>query len=148
MAELFVNPWLLGGIALAAAPIIIHLLNRRRFQVHDWAAMEFLLQASVSNRRRIRFEALLLLLLRVLLILLLVFTVARPILTGGGAWHEDERVIILDDAFSMEAATARCASPTSTKPAPSNRPPATTTHSPYRYPHARPPTTSTSATPQ
>ena len=32
--DLFVNPWLVGGLALTAAPIIIHLLNRRRYRIH------------------------------------------------------------------------------------------------------------------
>ncbi len=106
MGELFVNPWLLGGLALASAPIIIHLLNRRRFRVHEWAAMDFLLQAAVTNRRRLKFEDLILLALRVLVIVLFVFMVARPLVTGGGAgWREDERVVVLDDSFSMEVFT-------------------------------------------
>ena len=45
--------------------------------------MDFLLEAAVSNRRRLKFQDLFLLLLRILLILLLVFTVARPIVTGS-----------------------------------------------------------------
>lgn len=40
------NPWLLGaGAILVASPIIIHLLNKRRFRIVDWAAMDFLLEA-------------------------------------------------------------------------------------------------------
>ena len=57
----FTNPFLLGGLALASLPIIIHLLNRRRFKQLDWAAMEFLLKAAVRNRKRVRLENLLLL---------------------------------------------------------------------------------------
>jgi len=34
-----------AGAALIAIPIIIHLLNRRRFKTVTWAAMEFLLRA-------------------------------------------------------------------------------------------------------
>ena len=48
----FVNPLALFGLALASAPIIIHLLNRRRFKVHEWAAMEYLLASSRRNYRR------------------------------------------------------------------------------------------------
>ena len=58
-----VNNLLLWGSALVAAPILIHLLSRRRFRTVDWAAMEFLLDAERRNRRRIRLEHLLLLLL-------------------------------------------------------------------------------------
>ena len=33
-----------AGLALPAIPIVIHLLNRRRFRVVTWAAMDFLLE--------------------------------------------------------------------------------------------------------
>lgn len=105
MGGFFVNPWLIGGLSLAAAPIVIHLLNRRRFRVHHWAAMDFLFEAAVSNRRRLKFEDLILLLLRVIIIVLLVLAVARPLVTGVGSWREDARVVILDDSFSMEVFT-------------------------------------------
>jgi len=101
MGDLFVNPWLLGGAALAAAPLIIHLLNKRRYRVHEWAAMDFLFAAMVSNRRRLRFEDLILLLLRMAIILLLVFAIARPIFRGLAGWREDERIVVLDDSASM-----------------------------------------------
>jgi hypothetical protein len=103
MAEFFINPWLLAGLGLVASPIIIHFLNKRRFRVHDWAAMDFLLQAATSNRRRVRFEDLIILLLRILAIACLVFAVARPFLPGAGTWREDERVVAIDDSFSLEA---------------------------------------------
>ena len=58
-------PAMLGVGALAMlSPIIIHLLNRRRFKIIDWAAMEFLLDANKKNRRRVRIENLILLLLQ------------------------------------------------------------------------------------
>ena len=78
LAVSFVHPAILGGLALASLPIIIHLLNRRRFKRMDWAAMEFLLKAAVRNRRRVRLENLLLLLLRTLIVILLVMAVSRP----------------------------------------------------------------------
>jgi hypothetical protein len=99
----FVNPALVGGLVLLAAPIIIHFLNKRHYQVVNWAAMDFLLQADSRNRRRVRLEDLILLLLRMLILALLVFTVARPLLRGAGATREEERIVVLDDSFSMEA---------------------------------------------
>jgi hypothetical protein len=45
LAISFLNPLLLWGTALAAIPLIIHILNRRRFKRVRWAAMEFLLRA-------------------------------------------------------------------------------------------------------
>lgn len=106
----FVHPGILAGLALASLPIIIHLLNRRRFRRLEWAAMDFLLKAAVRNRRRVRMENLLLLLLRTLMVALLVLAVARPFTRKGealasifGAEGAVERVILLDDSHSMRA---------------------------------------------
>ena len=61
------TPWLfMLGVLAIASPIIIHLLNKRKFKRVDWAAMDFLLEADKKNRRRVRLENLLLLLLRCL----------------------------------------------------------------------------------
>jgi hypothetical protein len=106
----FLNPHLLWGLLLVSAPIIIHLLNRRRFEVHPWAAMEFLLQADVRNRRRIRLEDLLLLLLRAGLIAAAVLLVARPLVQGLAPAGTVERLIVLDDSFSMEYRSAGASS--------------------------------------
>ena len=103
MTDFFVNPWLLAGMLLVAAPVILHLLNKRRFEVVDWAIMEFLFDAQTQNRRRLRLEDLLLLLLRMLGIAVLVFAFSRPLITGLAGGREDERVVVIDDSFSMEA---------------------------------------------
>ncbi|MEM7231333.1 MAG: BatA domain-containing protein [Planctomycetota bacterium] len=102
MFEFFVNPLLLGGLAFATAPIIIHFLNRRRYMIHEWAAMDFLLKASVMNRRRLKLEDLILLLLRCALLALLVFAIARPVLEGFAGFQEDRRVVVVDDSASLE----------------------------------------------
>jgi len=106
----FAHPALLGGLALASLPIIIHLLNRRRFKMLEWAAMDFLLKAAVRNRKRVRLENLLLLLLRTLVVLLLIFAVARPFTQSQdvlaslfGSEGQTERIILLDDSHSMRA---------------------------------------------
>src|SRR6266699_605484 len=78
-ATWLVHPWLfIAGAVAILLPILIHLLNRRKFRVVDWAAMEFLLDADKKNRRRIRLEHLLLLLLRCLAVLLIGLLLARP----------------------------------------------------------------------
>ena len=41
----FLQPVALFGIALAAVPILIHLLNLMRHRRESWAAMRFLLKA-------------------------------------------------------------------------------------------------------
>ena len=59
------NPWMLGLGGLAVlSPIVIHLLNKRRFKIVNWAAMDFLFEAEKKNRRRVQIENLLLLILR------------------------------------------------------------------------------------
>ncbi len=104
----FLNSILLwSGLALAAGPIIIHLLNRRRFRILDWAAMEFLLESVRRNRRRVRIEELLLLLLRILVIALMGAALARPFVGERslasvlGMKARADHIIVLDDSYSM-----------------------------------------------
>ncbi|HEX8324867.1 MAG TPA: BatA domain-containing protein, partial [Tepidisphaeraceae bacterium] len=102
----FLNAFFLGGLVLTGVPILIHLLNRRRFQRVDWAPMKYLKLTIKSNRRRLRFEQLLLLALRTLLILLLILTVARPLLNrAGAAWLPGQartsRLFVFDNSLSM-----------------------------------------------
>src|SRR2546423_3432811 len=103
----FLSSSLLGFLALASVPIIIHLLNRRRFQLVDWAPMRYLKLTIKTNRRRLRIEQLLLLLLRTLLIIVLILAVARPVLTQGalgsllGGKGRVSRIIVIDDSLSM-----------------------------------------------
>ena len=102
----FLNPLLLWALPLAAVPIIIHILNRRRFQKVPWAAMEFLLKAMKRNRKRLRMEQWLVLLLRVLAVLLLVSLVSRPQLGGGALLgSRTHHVVVIDDSASMTQRT-------------------------------------------
>ncbi|HVJ85439.1 MAG TPA: BatA domain-containing protein, partial [Caulifigura sp.] len=106
------NPWLFaaGGL-LVAAPILIHLLNRRKFRIVDWAAMDFLLEADQRNRRRVQIEEMILLALRCLAMLLAGLFVARPFLPSSITralfqGSRTERVVLIDDSPSMEATSA------------------------------------------
>ena len=67
--------WWLGA---GSAPILIHLLSKRRYRIMDWAAMRYLQNALRRKARRIRLEQWLLLLVRTLLILLMVLALAQP----------------------------------------------------------------------
>ncbi len=100
----FANPGLLAGVAAASIPIIIHLLNRRKFREMSWAAMQFLMAAIRKNQRRVRIEQWLLLALRTLLILLIVAAMAKPFLESFGnviAGRRTHRVLVLDGSLSM-----------------------------------------------
>jgi hypothetical protein len=97
---------LLFGLVLAGLPVLIHLLNRRRFQVIDWAPMKYLKLTLRTNRRRIQIEQILLLILRTLLIIILILAIARPVLSrvGLGGWlarrARTSRVIVIDTAMN------------------------------------------------
>ena len=45
----FGNILMLGWLAAAAAPILIHLWNKRRYREVSWAAIEYLLSALRKN---------------------------------------------------------------------------------------------------
>src|SRR5581483_3319036 len=100
------NTALLWGFTAVSVPIIIHLLNRRRFKILHWAAMDFLLEAARMNRKRVQMEHLIVLLLRCLAVALIVAAVVRPVSTSGalsllpGARDQVERIIVLDDSAS------------------------------------------------
>lgn len=102
------NPSMLGlGVLAAGVPILIHLLNKRRFKIVDWAAMDFLFQADKKNRRRVRLENFILLLLRCLAMLLIGMLLARPFLPSDltrliNQVQKYERVILLDDSLSQQ----------------------------------------------
>ncbi len=102
----FLNALLAGFAALAAVPIIIHLLNQRRFKVVVWAAMDFLLATIEKNSRRLQLQDLILMMLRAGAIALLAFALSRPTLSPGGldslgAPGETTAVIVLDNSLSM-----------------------------------------------
>ena len=106
MLSWFLNPWmLLGGLAIAS-PIIIHLLNKRRFKIVQWAAMDFLFEADKKNRRRVQLENFILLMLRCLAMLLVALMFSRPFLPSSVTSvlqqaQKIERVILVDDSLSQ-----------------------------------------------
>jgi hypothetical protein len=106
MFQGFVHPGLVAGAALAAVPLIIHLLNRQRYKPMEWAAMRFVLAAYRRTRRRVQLENLFLLLLRMGAVALLALAIARPYAAGGGALaplteHRRDLVLVIDASASM-----------------------------------------------
>lgn len=80
----------IAGAIAAAGPIIIHLLNRRRFKTVSWAAMDFLREALERNRRILHLRDILLLAVRVLAVVLFGLVLAKPFFKGsaaGALWH-------------------------------------------------------------
>jgi hypothetical protein len=119
LAFLFGSPLAaFGALAGAVAvPIIIHLLNRRRYRVVVWAAMRFLLAAERKNAKKMRIEQLLLLAVRTGLVLLLVLAMASVLPWAERVWHSlfpervakaadfgmqrTHRILVLDGSLSM-----------------------------------------------
>jgi hypothetical protein len=71
---------MLGALVLGAVPIIIHILNKQKHKVVEWAAMQFLQLSVTRQNRKMKTEELLLLILRTLLLLFLIFSLARPVI--------------------------------------------------------------------
>ena len=83
---LFLNPFLLLGLAGIAIPVIIHLFNRRNAREVNWGAMRFLLDSLMSRRRSLLMEEMLLLAARCLLAGCAVLALARPFVPAGSAF--------------------------------------------------------------
>jgi hypothetical protein len=102
---MFLNPWLLSGVALALVPVLIHLLMRRRYRTIPWAAMAFLLEALKKNRQQMEFHDRILMLLRAAAVACLALALARPTLTGRAAAiagaGSNAMVILIDVSGSM-----------------------------------------------
>ena len=84
----FITPMLLGGAALVAVPLVLHLIMRRKPVPHEFPALRFLRERAVANRRRLQVSHLFLLLLRMAALSLLALALARPVLRGAG-WLAD-----------------------------------------------------------
>jgi hypothetical protein len=101
----FLQPILLLGLPLAALPIIIHLINQRRYQTVRWGAMMFLLAANKMSRGYARIRQWLIMAARITAIAVLFFAVSRPLaggwvgLTAGG--RAGTTLVLLDRSPSM-----------------------------------------------
>jgi len=100
----FLNPLLLVGLSAVSVPIIIHLLNRRKYQRVVWAAMRFVLAAMQKNQKRMNIEELILLAMRCLILAMLALAMSRPTLFGAGSFlggSSVTAVVIVDNSYSM-----------------------------------------------
>lgn len=116
---LFTSPLVAAAVAggAAAVPVIIHLLNRKRYLVVNWAAMRFLIAAQKKNVRRLKLEQWLVLAVRTLLVLLVALAMAAVMPWFEPVWQRvvpgdalaapthgrTHRVIVLDGSFTMAA---------------------------------------------
>jgi uncharacterized membrane protein/Mg-chelatase subunit ChlD len=111
---------LLVAAGAASLPVIVHLLNRKRYRVVNWAAMRFLLAAQRKNTRRMRLEQMVLLAVRTLMVLLLVLAMASVMPWSEALWlrlfprsaafaatgsRRIHKILVLDGSFSMAQKT-------------------------------------------
>ncbi|MFO0917224.1 MAG: BatA domain-containing protein [Planctomycetaceae bacterium] len=99
----FLQPWMLLALPLVALPIVIHLINQRRYQTIPWAAMMFLLAANRMSRGYARIRQWLILTMRTLAVAGLIFAISRPLLSGWLALtgRAESTLILLDRSPSM-----------------------------------------------
>ncbi|MCH2112166.1 MAG: BatA domain-containing protein, partial [Planctomycetes bacterium] len=100
----FLQPAFLWALPLAGIPILIHLLNRRRFQKVEFSAMEFLFRARKKMRRKLILEDWFLLFLRTASVALFILALAQP--GSEDPLNESTRpaqgtVVLLDASMSM-----------------------------------------------
>ncbi len=105
----FLQPLLLAAIPLIGLPVLIHLVNQRRYQTMPWAAMIFLLAANRLSRGFARLRQWLILAMRTLAIAGLIFALARPLASGwlglAAGSKADTTIILLDRSPSMSTAS-------------------------------------------
>ena len=101
----FLQQAMLWGLFAVSIPVIIHLLNRRRFRTVEWGAMQFLLKATKESRGKKRLKHFLILLMRCLAVAALILAIARPLAGGFLGWgggRVETVILILDRSASME----------------------------------------------
>lgn len=105
----FLNKALLWGLLAAVIPVVIHLLNRRRFRTVQWGAMQFLLKAAKESRGKKKLKHFLILACRTLAVAAMIFVIARPLagkLLGWGSGKPETVLLVLDRSSSMEVRPA------------------------------------------
>jgi aerotolerance regulator-like protein len=102
----FLHPLALLGLAAAAIPALLHLLERRIPPEAEFPPLRYLSEAERQSARRLRLRHVLLLLLRTALIALIVLAAARPLVPAPAsmahaAVHQRTAlVVILDNSVS------------------------------------------------
>jgi len=104
----FLHPLALLGLAAAAIPALLHLLQRRTPPDLAFPPLRYLSEAERQSARRLKLRHLLLLVLRTALIVTVVLAAARPLVpvSGGEAagMHEPTALaVILDNSLSSGA---------------------------------------------
>ncbi len=102
----FLTPALLGGAALIAVPIVLHLVMRRQPKLVQFPALQFVRKRQAANRRKLNFRHLLLLALRCALIAGFALALSRPTLKGSGLRGKEGAplavALVFDNSLRMQ----------------------------------------------
>ncbi|MCG8449431.1 MAG: BatA domain-containing protein, partial [Pirellulales bacterium] len=100
------TPALLGGMALIALPVLLHLVMRRQPRKIAFPALQFVRKRQQANRRRMNLRHWLLLALRCLLVAGLAGALARPTLKGSGLRGKEGAplavALVVDNSLRMQ----------------------------------------------
>jgi len=103
---LFVSPFFLYGLFALAIPILIHLINFRRYKKVWFTNVRFLAEIKQEKQRKSQIKQWILLALRLLAITSLVFAFAQPYLPSTLQSDKQQQQgvsIFVDNSFSMDA---------------------------------------------
>src|ERR1041385_5401867 len=102
----FLHVALLGGAALVAVPIILHLVMRQQPRHLEFPALRFIKQRESANRRRLKLRHILLLCCRCAAIALLALALARPSIRASGTFGDQEApvaaALVFDTSLRMQ----------------------------------------------
>lgn len=100
----FLAPLYLFAAAVAAVPLLVHLLRRRTGARVEFPAVRYLARAEREHSRRLRLRNLLVMLIRVATVLLIALAAARPVIRfAGGAHAPTAMAVVLDNSLSTSA---------------------------------------------
>jgi hypothetical protein len=99
----FSAPSLLPLAALAAIPVVIHILSRLRLKRADFPSLLLLTTAKRERFSWLRLKELLLLVFRTLALLALLLALARPFVRHRlpGLGRANDLIVVVDDSYSM-----------------------------------------------
>jgi hypothetical protein len=99
----FLAPSLLPLAALAAIPVVIHILSRLRLKRADFPSLLLLTTAKRERFSWLRLKELLLLIFRTLALLGLLLALARPFVRHRlpGLGRANDLIVVIDDSYSM-----------------------------------------------
>lgn len=102
----FLNPFVLFGLAAAAIPILLHLLNLRKLKTIDFSTLRFLKELQKTSIRKLKTQQIILLILRTLIVIFSVLAFSRPTIKSTlpsiGTHAKSSIIVVLDNSLSMD----------------------------------------------